>query len=697
MNIPAKVEEELKVYGEWIKKYRANEIGEIKMQKIRLQLGTYHQRQDGVQMQRIKFPGGVLSAAQLTNLADTADKYAGGFIHFTTRADGQLYYIKLEETPDMLRMLATAGITTREACGNTVRNITACYRSGMSASEPFDVAPYAEALYAYLVRNKYNQVMGRKMKFAFESCAEDHAGMKIHDLGFQGVIKDGKRGFRTYIGGGLGATPMLGHLYTDFLPEEELLNLTAATVRIFDRHGERKNRMAARMKYLVKKIGWDKFKELLDAERKVVKLKPTDNDFLKKIYENEKKSLTVPENLPSEEPSDKAHFDQWLLDSKVEHKNDNFVGINVRLKLGDLVSEKARALAKLAEMFSAGQLKITIEQNLFLPHVPKAGLGALYNGLKEIGLAEIGAETLADTTTCPGADTCRLGVVSAKGLGAHVSELMENGLSKYKDITKDLHIKMSGCPNNCAQHGIANIGFQGAALRQDGKTVPSVEVFAGGAMNLDETVIGERLGKIPTQNGGKVVEAFVKLYAEEKQGDETFNACLKRLGKERLQEILKPFQEIPSFEENPDFYKDWGHENEVFVMRTGVKGECAGAPVQEKAPTIEAAKERCTQAEAFLKHKEYENALLDAYEAIGLAARVPLYQGLVDPFTSEQAIWEFENLFARTGKIADEWIDLSDKVEEAKVAEPSEENAKQLLELAERVITLCESLSQQTA
>ena len=291
------VRKELEEYGEWIAKYRARQIGEIKMQKIRLQLGTYHQRQDGVQMQRIKFPGGVITSDQLSALADVADKYASGFIHWTTREDAQLYYIKLEDCPQMMRDLWEAGITTREACGNTIRNITSCYRSGVSATEVFDVVPYAQALFRFLLRNKFNQVMSRKFKIASESCTEDHAGMRFHDFGFKAEVRNEtgtlRRGFRAYVGGGLGGAPALGQLYSEFLPEEELMNFAAATVRLFDRYGERKNRMAARMKFLVKKMGWEKFKAALDEERKQVRLPAGVNDYLKEIREAEDRKSVV--------------------------------------------------------------------------------------------------------------------------------------------------------------------------------------------------------------------------------------------------------------------------------------------------------------------------------------------------------------------------------------------------------------------
>src|SRR6267378_3464135 len=278
--LPAYVQDELANYEQQIRKYRSGELDETKMQKLRLHFGTYAQRQEGVQMQRIKIPGGFLTADQLVRLGDAADQFGSGFLHFTTREDAQIYYVKLEETPDLLRFLAAAGITSREACGNTVRNITACYRAGTSATEPFDVGPYAEALFRFLVRNKYNQNLGRKFKITFEGCAEDHSGLRIHDIGLWAVTKtrNGKlrRGFRVYLGGGLGAAPHLAHLYTDFLPVEELFNLAAAALRLFDRYGERKARMKARMKFLIETLGWEAFRAALDEERERVGPVPLD-------------------------------------------------------------------------------------------------------------------------------------------------------------------------------------------------------------------------------------------------------------------------------------------------------------------------------------------------------------------------------------------------------------------------------------
>ncbi|MBS1810194.1 MAG: nitrite/sulfite reductase, partial [Acidobacteria bacterium] len=334
-SLPAYFEEEMAQYEQQIKKFRAGLIGDTKMQKFRLQFGTYAQRQDGVQMQRIKIPGGYLTADQLTRLADAAEKYASAFIHFTTREDAQLYYLQLEDTPNLLRSLQEVGITTREACGNTVRNITACYRAGVSHTEVFNVYPYTRALFRFLLRNKHNQNMGRKMKFAFEGCTEDHSALAFHDLGFQAVTREEngeiKRGFRVHVGGGLGSAPYIAKIYSEFLPVEEMFNLTIAVIRIFDRYGERKQRMKARMKFLVQSMGWEKFKAAVDAEREIIGELPPLSDYLEEVAEPELKAAVPQLNVLDSITSD-PNYQQWAKDNVIPHRIEGLCGVHVRTK-----------------------------------------------------------------------------------------------------------------------------------------------------------------------------------------------------------------------------------------------------------------------------------------------------------------------------------------------------------------------------
>jgi sulfite reductase (ferredoxin) len=689
--IPDYVEEELAYYEEQIHKYRAGQVNETKMQKLRLNFGTYAQRQEGVQMQRIKIPGGFLTADQFALLGDAADRFGSGFIHFTTREDAQIYYVKLEQSPELLRFLAAGGMTTREACGNTVRNITACYRAGTSPTEAFDVSPYADGLFRYLVRNKYNQNMGRKIKITFEGCAEDHSALRIHDIGFWAVTQEGRRGFKVFLGGGLGTAPQIAQLYKEFLPAEEILNLTTSIVRLFDRYGERKARMKARMKFLIQSMGWDAFVAALEEERERVgpiRL----GDYLQETPEPQR--IAQRNGLKLLDPrTNEIDFRSWVRDSVVEHKHIGFRGVHVRLKLGDITSERTRQLAAVVRRFSSGQLRISIGQNLFLPWVREDKLPDLHAALKQIELAELGVGTVTDVTTCPGADTCRLGIASAKGLGSALSESFNGPLSQYRELARPLQIKISGCPNGCAQHGIADIGFHAAALTHEGKTVPAHQLFLGGQTNSDSPRFARLVGKFPAKHSSNIIETLLQLYQKERVDSEEFSAFVNRVGESRLRAELEPWRVVPSFEVDQTFYQDYGHENERFAVRPGVKGECADKIVAESVPQIDAAREQLSQAEAFLYHKEYEHATRAAYEAAAAAARVPLYSRLVDPFTSDEALWELENLFVLSGETNQAWPNVSARFLQLKSCEPSETAARTLLDVAKEFVDYCASFS----
>ena len=690
--VPTYVQDELTWYEEQIAKYRSGALDETKMQKVRLHFGTYAQRQEGVQMQRIKIPGGYLTADQLEALADASDRFGSSFIHFTTREDAQIYYVSLDETPTLLRFLADGGITTREACGNTVRNITACYRAGTSATEPFDVRPYAESLFRYLVRNKFNQNLGRKFKITFEGCSEDHSALRIHDIGFWATTetRNGKvrHGFRVFLGGGLGASPHLAQLYTDFLPAEEIFNLAASLLRLFDRYGERKARMKARMKFLVQSLGWDSFVSALNEERERVGPIHFDN-----ILDEEapQRSPRVNRFKVIDSRTKESEFQSWARDAVIEHKLDGYRGVHVRLKLGDITSTRARSLAKIAREFSSGELRTSIGQNVFLPWVHEDRLFDLHRSLKQIDAAEEGVGTVVDVTTCPGSDTCRLGIASAKGLGTAISDSFDNGMADYRELARDLKIKISGCPNGCAQHPVANIGFHAAALSHDGHTVPAYLISLGGQTDPGSAQIAQLVGKFPARNCTQVIKTLLRLYRDEKNAEESFNEFVERVGERRIQNLLEPWRQVPEFADDSSFYDDYGHENERFAIRPqGVKGECAGSTVAESVPTIERSRELLAQGDAFFYHHEYAHVLLVAYEAAAAAARVPLYQRLVDPFTDDEALWEFENLFVLSGQTQGEWQELSSRFVELQGYSPTETAANTLLIKARSFVDFCE-------
>jgi sulfite reductase (ferredoxin) len=695
--LPDFIVDELALYEKQIKKFRAGEVGETKMQKFRLQFGTYAQRQEGVQMQRIKIPGGYLTADQLTRLADAADEFASGFIHFTTREDAQLYYLQLERTPALLRSLAEKGITTREACGNTVRNITACYRAGVSHTEIFNVYPYAQALFQFLVRNKYNQNMPRKMKFAFEGCADDHSALSYHDLGFHAVVREEggqlRRGFKVHIGGGMGSGPFIAKVYSEFLPVEEMFNLAVAVIRIFDRYGERKQRMKARMKFLVQSMGWEKFRDAVDEERKIVGPLPSLDEFLEAPKAPTLKAVSKTLEALNPIVNDPA-YQQWAKDSVIEHRLEDYRGVHVRTKFGDITADRARGLADIARNFSSSELRVSIEQNLFLPWVRQEDLPALYSALSEVSLHEPGAETIADVTACPGADTCRLGIASAKGLGTAIADAFYSGsLASHREPNRDLKIKISGCPNGCAQHAVANIGFHAAAMSQEGKNIPAHLLFLGGQANHGKPQSAKVMGRFPARNAVKVVDALLTLHKAERLPDEGFNDFIARIGDARVKSELEPLRAVPSFEEDPQFYDDYGHENEKFAVRSGVRGECAGTTIAEIVPVFENAHEKLAQAAAYVHHKNYHEALVESYEAAAAAARVPLYQRLCDPFTSSDALWQFENLFVLSGQTGGAWKNLQAGFDAIKAGTADEAGAEAGLQSAREFVAFCEQFS----
>jgi sulfite reductase (ferredoxin) len=691
----APISEEMSLYEEQIRKYRNFELGEVKMQKMRLQFGTYAQRQEGVQMQRIKLPGGFLTADQLTRLADASDRYASGFIHFTTRQAAQLYYVKLEETPTLLHYLSEEGITTREACGNTVRNVTTCCRSGTTDAEPFVVQNYAQALSLYLLRNKYNQTLGRKVKIAFEGCSEDHSGIRFHDMGFWATKRivngETRYGFRVFVGGGLGSSQQLGELYTDFLPTEDLLTFATAVIRIFDRYGERKKRMKARMKFLIKKLGWDQFVKRVEEELERLEPVPIDDYYSEvpdPIQDTELDVLYVHRNGTIHDPV----YSKWLQESVTSHKVPGYKGVHVRLKLGDITSDNARKLAGIARHYSANQLRVSIEQNLYLPWVREVDLPGLHKRLKEISLSEGGTETIMDVTTCPGADTCRLGIASAKGLGSAISEAFEGPLAPWREIADSVRIKISGCPNGCAHHASAHIGFHAAALSRENRNIPAYILFLGGQANGEDTRFGNIIGKYPAKNCVKAIEKLLAFYKKEKQASEAFNDMIERVGKDRIKALLQHLKEAPPYELDPSFYKDYRHGNEVFSIRKGVKGECAGSPVGEARPDMEDAREKLAQAEASIYHKEYKHAVNEAYEAAASAVRLPLYQRLADPFTSEEALWKFENLFVLTGETNGQWEEISAQFDALKAKKPDKQTAQEIQQKAKNLIGYIEQI-----
>ncbi|HEY3235278.1 MAG TPA: nitrite/sulfite reductase, partial [Polyangiaceae bacterium] len=421
---------------------------------------------DAPGMQRIKIPFGGLSPEQLEVLSDLAEEYSDGILHVTTRQDFQLHFLHIDDTPDLMRRLAAVGITTREACGNSVRNVTACPYSGVCREETFDVTPYAKALTFFLLGHDDTQDFGRKFKVAFSGCKHNPCGLtNFHDLGCIAKTRatNGKvlRGFEFYVGGGLGAVPHDAKLFDEFLPEDELLPMSQAVCRVFARLGEKENRSRARIKFLVRKLGIDEFKRIVLEERAKLRTDERWTEFLQELHQTDEKPLKGPSVLaPGALP---PGFERWRATNVQPQRQNGYAVVTITLPLGDLTPSQGRAVADMARRYTGVTLRTTVSQNLAFRWVSEGDLPALYSELVAIGLGDPGADTITDITACPGTDTCKLGISSSRGLAAELNRRLREKAEQMTDTAQSLHIKCSGCFNACGQHHVADLGFLGVS------------------------------------------------------------------------------------------------------------------------------------------------------------------------------------------------------------------------------------------
>ncbi|MGZ3930405.1 MAG: nitrite/sulfite reductase, partial [Bacteroidia bacterium] len=438
-----------------IREFREGKIREEKFRSLRLARGVYGQRQQGVQMIRIKLPFGKISVKQLLRIADISDEYSNGKLHLTTRQDIQIHHVSLDKTPELWAKLEKDDITLREACGNTVRNITAPAEAGIDPDEPFDVSPYAQALFSYFLRKPFGQELGRKIKIAFSNNDKDTAATYIHDFGFIPKLNaHGERGFKVLIGGGLGAQPFLAKTAFEFLAANKLVPFVEAGIRVFDRYGERASRHKARIKYLIEKIGVDEFLRLTHEEEKAL----LNKTFEVNITEKEK-TLAFKPVFPSETgPVNDKNYSAWLQTNTFTQKQGGYHGVYVKIQLGNITTATARALAKVVSTFSdADDLRLTINQGFLLRNVTVDALPSLYNALHKLGLAVPGFDAVGDITACPGTDTCNLAISNSTNISAALEDVIYR---EFPDLiyNREIKIKISGCMNSCGQHGLAQIG-----------------------------------------------------------------------------------------------------------------------------------------------------------------------------------------------------------------------------------------------
>ena len=617
--ISADVAREIEIYEIQLDRFQAGQVEEATFTEFRLRRGVYGQRDDRSQMIRVKIPFGGLTAAQLEMLADVAEEFSDNIIHITTRQDVQYHYVDINTTSELMRRLASVDITTKEACGNVVRNVTACPLSGVCHDETFDVTPYSKALSAFLLGHPDAENFGRKFKIAFSGCEEHACGLaNMHDIGAVAAVKevDGevKRGFKLYVGGGLGAVPHQAKVFDDFVPAEELLPISQSICRVFTRLGERKNRNKARLKFVIAKHGIEEFRKLVLEDRETLRHDPEWTAYLDNLNAYDESPLRPPTQLNGTTKPD--GFEEWYQSNVRLQSQPGYAFVTITLPLGDITADQTRALADISRKYVKDTIRATVEQNIVLRWVTMTDLPALYRELKAIGLGDPGAESLVDITACPGTDSCKLGVSSSRGLAAHLrNHFIEAGV---QEEIKDFRIKISGCPNSCGQHHIANIGFFGSSLRVGGHIAPYYLVLLGGHMVENASSYGLATGKIHAKYIPTFIEELTGKYVDERQDGETFTDYVTRLGKAEIKDILSKYRSIPTYEEAPEFYVDTG-DTKDYQLKTGV-GECAGEVIALVSMKLEEADRLIYESGLNLEDGTYQDCADKAFSAMIKAA-----------------------------------------------------------------------------
>ena len=622
-----------------IDRFQNGTIDEERFKHYRLTRGVYGQRQLGVHMFRTKIPFGKLTARQVVGLADASERFTNGNLHLTTRQNVQFHYVKLDDAPGVWEDLTAVGVTAREACGNTVRNVTASARAGIDPQEPFDVSPYVQATFEHFLRNPISQEMGRKIKIAFSASDADSAFTYFHDFGFIPRVRtvDGReeRGFKVVVAGGLGAQSMVAHTVDEFMPEQHILPYMEAAIRVFDRYGEREKRMKARMKFLVKKLGLEAWQQLVAEELTSIRQREV---WVDRALVAEGTPPARVEGLEDAAPADRPGYALWKQTNVFEQKQAGFYGVWVRLPLGNIHAERARKFAAVVKKYAADDIRITVNQGFLLRFVRPEHLVTLYNELNALDLALPGFDSLADITACPGTDTCNLGVTNSTGLAQVLEEVVTN---EYPQFVRDNHlkIKISGCMNACGQHMAANIGLHGSSIKQRPLVVPAMQVVLGGGVDpTGRGFVADRVIKIPTKNSPDALRTLLNDYLNEATEGEYFNDYYQRQGKNYFYQLLKPHATVDPTD--PTVLFDWG-EDHKYIQAIGV-GECAGVAYDMVGSIINDQRERLELAAAALQQDIWEDGIYHAYTAFVTGAKALLLSADVKCNTQKKILQDFD-------------------------------------------------------
>ncbi|WP_423819794.1 HEPN domain-containing protein [Salinimicrobium sp. TIG7-5_MAKvit] len=657
-----------------IRLFREGKADEEKFRSLRLARGVYGQRQEGVQMVRIKLPFGKVTSQQLHRIADVSDEYSTGRLHITTRQDIQIHHVSLDRTPELWAQLEKDDITLREACGNTVRNITASPTAGIDVKEPFDVSPYAHAAFQFFLRNPICQEMGRKFKISFSASEEDTALSYIHDLGFIAKIKDDKRGFKVMLGGGLGSQPRHADELFEFLEAEKIIPLIEGVLRVFDRHGERAKRMKARMKYLIKDIGKEAFMELVEEQQTALSKEAVKFDL--EGFKNEPDLPKV--EIPEVNIQDRKAYEEWKNTNVSAQKQQGLYAVGVRVPLGDFYTGAARKLADLIRDYAGNELRFTLRQDILMRHVREELLPFFYTALNELGLAEAGYNKTVDITACPGTDTCNLGIASSTGIADVLEDVLKEEYPQFVN-GRDITIKISGCMNACGQHNMAEIGFQGMSIKVGKAVAPALQVLlGGGTLGNGEGRFADKVIKVPSKRGPQALRLLLNDFETNATADEKFVNYYDRQGRTYFYDLLKELSDTSTIV--PEDFVDWGH-TQPYIQAVGV-GECAGVVIDLIATLLFESEEKIDNARSAFERKVWSDSIYHSYSSLVNSAKALLLSENLAANTQAGIIAQFDEFFVETGKI-ELSTSFREFVYQMNEHEPTEEFAKKYLEDAQ--------------
>ena len=655
-----------------IRLFKEGKIDDERFRSLRLARGVYGQRQEGVQMIRIKLPFGKVSSEQLVRITKVSDEYSTGRLHITTRQDIQIHYVSLDRTPELWANLEKDDITLREACGNTVRNITASENAGIDPEEPFDVSPYAHALFQFFLRNPVCQEMGRKFKMSFSSSDKDTALSYLHDLGFIPKIVNGERGFKVMLGGGLGSQPSHAELLSEFVPVNQIIPMTEGVLRIFDRYGERAKRLKARMKFLIKEIGRDEFLRLVEEEKKALSYQTVEIDTTAFDGPIPSPLLEVPKVIIE----DVAAFEAWKKSNVIAQKQAGYVAIGIKVALGDFYTDKARALAHLIKNYGANELRFTLRQDILIRNIKEENLPFFYQELAKLDFVTLGYNTINDVTACPGTDTCNLGIASSTGIAVELERVLATEYPQYSN-NQEITIKISGCMNACGQHNMAEIGFQGMSINSGKLVAPALQVLLGGGnLGNGQGRFSDKVIKIPSRRGPEALRLILNDFQTNANGLSFLNYYDAK-GEKYFYEFLKPLADVTNLTE-ADFV-DWGNADN-YVKAVGV-GECAGVVIDLVATLLVEAKDKLTFSQEALNDQKWTDSIYLTYAGFVNAAKALLLAEKQKTNHHAGIIDLFDTVFVETKKIQ-LTTTFKELVYQIKDNEPSEAFAKHYLEQA---------------